>query len=87
MAAGDVRYAGLETDPTVDVYYPQGLFPQAAITLIARTRGDSLNEVSEVRARIRAVDYDAFVADVRSMEQVIADSQAERRAGHYFWPY
>ncbi|MEE8129038.1 MAG: ABC transporter permease, partial [Vicinamibacterales bacterium] len=28
---GDVQYAGLETDPTIDVYLPQGLFPQAAI--------------------------------------------------------
>ena len=79
--AGDVRYAGLETDPTVDVYYPQALFPQAAMTLIARTRGDPLNEASEVRARIRAVDKDAFVTDVRSMQRVIAGSQAERRSG------
>jgi putative ABC transport system permease protein len=79
--AGDVNYAGLETDPTVDAYYPQGLFPQAAITLIVRTHGDPLNEISEVRARVRDVDQDAFVTDVRSMEQVIAGSQAERRAG------
>jgi putative ABC transport system permease protein len=79
--AGDVRYSGLEAEPTVDAYYPQGLFPQAAITLIARTRGDALNEASEVRKRIRAVDQDAFVTDVRSMDQLIAGSQAERRAG------
>jgi predicted permease len=79
--AGDVNYAGLETNPTVDVYYPQALFPQAAMTLIARTRGDPVNEASEVRARIRTVDEDAFVTDVRSMQQVIAGSQAERRAG------
>lgn len=79
--AGDVRYAGLETDPTVDVYFPHGLFPQAAITLIVRTRGDPLNEVSEVQSRVREVDQDAFVTDVRSMEQVMAGSQAKRRAG------
>jgi predicted permease len=79
--AEDVRYSGLEADPTVDVYYPQSLFPQAAITLIARTRGDPLNEASDVRNRIRAVDRDAFVTDVRSMDQLIAHSQAERRAG------
>ena len=80
--AGDVRYGGLEAEPTVDVYYPQGLFPQAAITLIARTRVAILfNAVSDVRARIRAVDQDAFVTDVRSMDQLIAGSQAERRAG------
>jgi putative ABC transport system permease protein len=79
--AEDVRYSGLEADPTVDLYYPQSLFPQAAITLIARTRGDPLNEVSAVRERIRTVDQDAFVTDVRSMDQLIARSQAERRAG------
>jgi ABC-type antimicrobial peptide transport system permease subunit len=79
--AEDVRYSGLEADPTVDVYYPQSLFPQAAITLIARTRGDPLNEASDVRNRIRAVDRDAFITDVRSMDQLIAHSQAERRAG------
>jgi putative ABC transport system permease protein len=78
---GDVQYSGLEADPTVDVYIPQALFPQAAITLIARTRGDPLNEVPEVRERIRAVDQHAFVTDIRSMDQLIAGSQAERRAG------
>ena len=78
---GDVQYAGLEMDPTIDLYIPQGLFPQAAITLIARTRGDALNEVSEVRERILAVDQHAFVTDIRSMDQLIAGSQAERRAG------
>ncbi|PYR49908.1 MAG: hypothetical protein DMF89_10930, partial [Acidobacteria bacterium] len=67
--AGDVRYSGLEAGPTIDVYYPQALFPQAAITLIARTRGDPFNAVSDVRDRIRAVDRDAFITDVRSMNQ------------------
>jgi putative ABC transport system permease protein len=79
--AEDIRYSGLEADPTVDVYYPQSLFPQAAITLIARTRVDPLHEVSTVRERIRTVDQDAFVTDVRSMDELIARSQAERRAG------
>ena len=79
--AGDVRYGGLEAAPTDDVYLPQGLYPQAAITLVARTAGDPLDEVSEVRTRIREVDEHAFVTDARSMEQVIAASQAERRAG------
>ena len=79
--AGDVWYSGLEMGPTIDIYLPQGLFPQAAITLIARTRGDPLNEAPAVRERIRAVDQHAFVTDIRSMDQLIAGSQAERRAG------
>ena len=78
---GDVRYTGLEAAPTEEVYLPAGLYPQAAITLVARTVGDPLDEVSEVQARIRDVDPHAFVTDVRSMDEVIAGSQAERRAG------
>lgn len=77
---GDVRYSGLETDPTVDVYLPQGLFPQPAITLVARTFADPLDSVSAVRAAVHGIDTDAFVTDVRTMEQVVAESQAERRA-------
>ena len=79
--SGDVRYGGVEEDPTVDVYYPQALFPQAAITLIARTRTDPSNVAAEIVAKIRAVDTDAFVTDVSSMDQVIASSQAARRGG------
>jgi predicted permease len=79
--AGDVRYSGLEMGPTIDIYLPQGLFPQATITLMARTRGDPLNEAPAVRERIRAVDQHAFVTDIGSMDQLIAGSQAERRAG------
>ena len=79
--AGDVRYGGLEAAPTDDVYLPQGLYPQAAITLIARMAGDPFDEVSEVRVRLRDVDEHVFVTDIRSMEEVIAASQAQRRAG------
>ncbi len=82
--AGDVRYSGLESGPTVDIYLPQGLFPQAAITLIARTRTDALNEAPSVRERVHAVDPHAFVTDVRSMDQLIAGSQAQRRASTLF---
>ena len=77
---GDVRYTGLESDPTLEVYLPQGLFPQPAITLLARTGSDPLHAVSEVRARVRGVDADAFITDIRTMEQVVAASLAERRA-------
>ena len=79
--AGDVRYSGLETGPTVDIYIPLGLFPQTAVTLIARTETDPLDVVPSVRERIRGVDQHAFVTDIRSMDQLVTDSQAPRHAG------
>jgi predicted permease len=79
--AGNVRYAGLEAEPTLDVYYPDALFPQAAVTLVVRTGSDPRHAVADIRARIRSVDADAFVTDIRTMDEVIGASQAERRAG------
>jgi len=78
---GDVRYSGLEAEPTVEMYLPQGRFPQSAITLVARTRSDPLGAAPAIRERIRGVDPHAFVTDVRSMDQLVSGSQAERRAG------
>ena len=77
---GDVRYAGLETAPDADVYYPASLFPQAAITLLARTEGDPAGIVSAVRERVRTVDADAFITDVRPMRDLVDRSQAPRRS-------
>ena len=82
--AGDVRYSGLESGPTVDIYIPLGLFPQSAVTLIARTRTDPLDAAHSVRERIRGVDQHAFVTEVRSMDQLVANSQAQRHAGTLF---
>ena len=78
--ARDVRYSGLETAPTPDVYFPQNLFPQAAVTLVTRTKGDPLSAVSSVRRQILAVDEHTFITDIRSMRELIAGSQAERLA-------
>ena len=77
---GDVRYAGLEAAPGVDVYYPAGLFPQAAITLLVRTERDLAGVVAGVRERVRSVDADAFLTDVLPMRDVIGRSQAPRRS-------
>lgn len=82
--AGDVRYSGLEMAPTVDIYIPLGLFPQRAATLIARKRTDPLHVVPLVPERIRGVDQHAFVTHIRSMDQLVADSQAQRHAGTLF---
>ena len=78
--AGDVRYTGLERNPDWELYYPQRLFPQPAITLLARTDGDPLAAAAGIQARVRQVDKDVFISDVRSMEDLFAESQALRTA-------
>jgi putative ABC transport system permease protein len=75
---GDVRYAGLETPPDLEIYLPEGLFPQSAITLLVKTRTTPLRFVADIRDRIARIDREAFVTEVRTMDDLIADSIAPR---------
>lgn len=75
---GDVRYAGIDSQPGFDVYFPEGLFPQAAITLLVRANGDPLNLVADIRSRIEQIDKEAFVSDVRAPSEPPVDRHWRR---------
>lgn len=77
--AGDVRYAGLDITPDVDIYLPEGLFPQAATTLVVRTRGNPIAALGAIRSRISEIDKDAFVTDMQPMSALISNALASRR--------
>ena len=77
--AGDVRYTGLDQESGNEVYLPEGLYPQSAITLLVRTDRDPLALYSDMHRRIVDIDKDAFVFDTKSMTQLIAESLAPRR--------
>lgn len=62
-----------------EFYLPEGLYPQAAITLMLRTERDPMPLFREVRQKIVDIDKDAFVFDVKPMNELIADSLAPRR--------
>jgi predicted permease len=78
----DLRQNGLERDANPEVFIP---IAQAAdetspnLFLIARTIGDPLTYVSAIEAAVHRVDPNQPVADVRSMEQLLADTLAPRR--------
>ena len=76
---GDVRYTGLDEELENEFYFPEGLWPQSAITLLVRTNGDPLRLYSDMHGRIVEIDKDAFVFDVKPMAQLIAESLAPRR--------
>src|SRR5215469_3629655 len=76
---GDVRYTGLDAEPGNEVYLPEGLFPQSAITLLVRTDRDPLPLYPAMHGRIVNIDKDAFVFDVKPMTQLIGESLAPRR--------
>ena len=74
---GDVRYAGLDVPPDLEIYLPEGLFPQSAITLLVKTTNPQ-GMVADIRARIARVDREAFVTDIRTMDELISDSLVSR---------
>jgi predicted permease len=75
---GDIRYAGLDSPPDLEIYLPEALFPQSAITLLIKTTTNPLDLVDDARARIARVEPESFVTDIRTMDGLIADSLASR---------
>jgi predicted permease len=76
---GDVRYTGLAEQDGNESYFPEGLYPQSAITLLVRTDRDPLPLYPEMHRKIVEIDKDAFVFDVKPMTRLIAESLAPRR--------
>ena len=78
-SVGDAAYSGLDRDISADIYYPERNFPQSAITMLIRTTVDPWHLVSAVRSAVHKVNRHAFVTDVKTMEQILSDSQSHRR--------
>jgi putative ABC transport system permease protein len=74
----DVRRAALSDQPRPEMYVPYTQGPQAFTSLVVQASSGPLDIVSAVSAQIHAVDPDHPVSEVRTMSQVIAESEAER---------
>jgi predicted permease len=87
---GHVKHWGLDYDDTAKVrdqiYFPVLQVPDkflseavAGLTLLLRTGPEPLNLVSAVRAQVAGPTQDQPIYAVRTMEQIIAGSLAQRR--------
>jgi len=89
---GHVKHWGLEADDTAkvrdEIYFPFLQVPDklmsqsqavAGLTLVLRTAPDPLSVVSAVRAQVAGPTEDQPIYGVRTMEQIIAGSLAQRR--------
>jgi putative ABC transport system permease protein len=76
---GDVRYESLvdEAYPTVYMPIPDLTYP--FMTLVLRTDGDPVQIAPAVRKALREIDPDQPVADVRTMDEVIATTVGRAR--------
>jgi predicted permease len=76
---GDVKGRGLDATAPPQVYLPHAQHPVDSLTLVVRTAGDPLAFVPAARADLASLDRDLPLAAVRTMDDVIGRSIAERR--------
>jgi len=76
---GDMRRQGLQTGARSETFFALPQRPRRGMHLVVRTAGDPLGLAAAVRAEIRALDRDAPVSGVTTLERQIGQSVAQRR--------
>jgi len=75
----DIRSTSLDKDPVPVVYLPDWQRPRLSASLLVRTATDPRGIAAALRQAIRQIDADVPVPQMRTMQQVMSDSVAERR--------
>lgn len=76
---GDLRHFGLDIDPKPEMYVPFAQEPYFTTIYVVRSNQDPRTLVAAVRREIEAIDPAVPIANVRTFENLIADSVAPRR--------
>jgi len=76
---GDMRHRGLDLDPKPEYYQAHNQRPYRGMILTVRSAQDPRSLTSAIRREISRLDPDLPAANVRTLEQVAADSIAPRR--------
>jgi putative ABC transport system permease protein len=75
----DVKLHALDEEPRPTVYWPLAELPANFTSLVVRAKGDPLALAAPVRKEIQAIDAEQPVADVRTMNQLLAESVGRAR--------
>ena len=76
---GDMRHRGLDLDPKPEYYFAHNQRPYRGMILAVRSAQDPRSLTTAIRREISRLDPDLPAANVRTLEQVAADSIAPRR--------
>jgi predicted permease len=77
---GHTLHTGFDDDRTrVQVYFPMAQNPQQFVGFAVRTSGDPLAALAAVRAAVHSVDPDLPLANVNTMDALIAQTTGPRR--------
>jgi len=80
---GNVRHLGLDTEPRPELYYHANTSPPFGPVLVIRSKTDPKALISLARAKVRELDGDLPISNVNTMEQLVAQSVAQRRFGMF----
>ena len=80
---GNVRHLGLDVEPRPEIYYHTNTSPPFGPVVVIRTTSDPQRLISIARAKVRELDRDVPVSNVSTMEQLVAQSVAQRRFGMF----
>jgi putative ABC transport system permease protein len=76
---GDVKTNGLDEVTGPMIYWPNYQFSQLFNSLVVRSDADPMSLVAAVKSAVWSVDKNQTVSEIKSMDQVLADSLARRR--------
>jgi putative ABC transport system permease protein len=76
---GDVKRSGLDSEPRPESFFPLAQSPDRTMTLVVRARTDAAGLAAAVRSAVWSIDPDLPVSDVRTVEELLAESVMERR--------
>ncbi len=76
---GDVRHSGLDVESRAMIYWPFARNNYGTMTVAVRTQGDPLRTASSVVGIVRELDPLLVVANIKTMDEIVSDSVAQRR--------
>ena len=76
---GDSKHMGLDSEIEPMAYWPHSELAYPFMTVVIRTRGDAAKIAPAARRVIQTLDSEQPIADVRTMESLLADSVARAR--------
>jgi predicted permease len=77
--AADVRQHGLDIAPVPTLYLPYAQDPWSILTVVVRTRTVASASVAMVTRELQSLDHNLAVSEVRTMDEVVAQSLTPRR--------
>ncbi|HZF38110.1 MAG TPA: ABC transporter permease, partial [Blastocatellia bacterium] len=76
---GNVRHLGLDIEPRPEIYFHTLTSPPSSPVVAIRAKSDPRSLVAAVRNVARSIDGDVAIANINTMEKLVAESVAHRR--------